>query len=495
MGRRGIPAWRVAAATAIVVPLSAIGLAIVSPETMPDVRVAVAADAPYTFAGKGKGHGRGMGQWGAFAYAKQGWAAERILGHYYSDTILGSVPPGKIAVRLQGRDGKQLDVYSDAGLVVAGRSVPAGEAVHMQPKPDGGASVTVTAGCGGAVLWQGETDNPWIDPVELGVDRPGREHLKLCDGNVGYRGSLGVAREGADARTVNYADLDDYLLGVVPAEMQPNWADKGGAEALRAQAIAARSYAASEHRYPYAQTCDTQSCQVYAGTAKEDPRTTDAVRSTQGKVLLKDGKVVRAEYSASKGAEADTVWTKTVTAGEISDKFGVGELHTIEVVRRSPTGSATLLRIVGAADTVEVTGEEVRAKLGLDSDWFEVAAGTEAKPPNAPAAPPNSPPGSGSAATPPVPAQAAAPTPAAPSPPAVQADPPGQRPAAAGESPIEAKYRELGGLASTLGAPLGPEMQLSGKIGKFRMFANGVIIWTEQLGVQVVDGSSVIAPR
>jgi uncharacterized protein with LGFP repeats len=57
------------------------------------------------------------------------------------------------------------------------------------------------------------------------------------------------------------------------------------------------------------------------------------------------------------------------------------------------------------------------------------------------------------------------------------------------ETPIEAKYQEYGGATGTLGAPVGPEMQLPSEAGTFRVFENGTIIWTEILGAQVVDAN------
>lgn len=57
----------------------------------------------------------------------------------------------------------------------------------------------------------------------------------------------------------------------------------------------------------------------------------------------------------------------------------------------------------------------------------------------------------------------------------------------AGLSPIDAKYRQLGGIASSIGAPLGPEMRLPTGEGTFRVFSNGAIIHTDDLGAQVVD--------
>ncbi|MEU0501999.1 SpoIID/LytB domain-containing protein [Nocardia sp. NPDC005998] len=254
-------------------------------------------DAPYR-ALAGPGHGRGMSQVGAFDSAQEGWAAERILDHYYPGATLGKISATTVGVRLVEQDDSTLDAYADAGLRVAGQLLAPGQVAHLTALPNGGAHVVVTMGCDGEVLWQKTVTDPWIYPVNPRPNRPAAEHLTLCGGSA-YRGSLGVAMENGEARTVNRVDVEDYLIGVVPAEVQANWADKGATEALRAQAIAARSYALAEHRYPYAQTCDTTDCQVYPGTAKEDPRATRAIAATAGTVLLRDGRILRAEYSAA----------------------------------------------------------------------------------------------------------------------------------------------------------------------------------------------------
>ncbi|MEU1961829.1 SpoIID/LytB domain-containing protein [Nocardia sp. NPDC019304] len=254
----------------------------------------------------GPGHGRGLSQVGAFENARAGWAAERILAHYYPGATLGAVAPAAVRVRLAARDDSSLDVFAATGLRVAGRQLPPGQAAHLTPLPGGGANVTVTVGCDGDVLWQASTDDPWVHPIDPRPNRPVAEHLTLC-GGPSYRGVLGVALDDGAARTINQVDVEDYLLGVVPAEVQANWADKGAAEALRAQAIAARSYVLAEQRYPYAQTCDTTACQSYPGTEREDPRTAAAVAATAGTVLLRDGRILRTEYSAAPdgGAPAD----------------------------------------------------------------------------------------------------------------------------------------------------------------------------------------------
>lgn len=353
-------------------------------------------DTPYRTVA-GPGHGRGMSQLGAFANAQEGWTAENILGHYYPGATLGTVSANTVGIRLTAQDDSTLDTYAGTGLWVAGQFVEAGQAAHLTPLPTGGANVVVTVGCDGEVLWQAATDDPWVYPVNREPNRPAAEHLTLCGGSA-YRGALGVATENGAARTVNRVDAEDYLLGVIPAEVQANWADKGGAEALRAQAIAARSYVLAEHRFPYAQSCDTTDCQVYPGTAKEDPRAAAAVVSTAGTVLLRDGRILRSEYSSAPGG------------GEPAD------IYTFEV---GPALS-------------------------------EVA-------PNAPTAP---------------------------------VDP--RTKVAVGESPIDVEYRRIGGAASKVGQPLGPEMALPEHAGTYRMFTNGVIIYTATLGAQVVDFTTLL---
>lgn len=431
------------------------------------ITAVVASDTPFTIAGHGNGHGRGMGQWGAYGYAKDhGWSAERILAHFYGGTTLGQLDDTQISVRLQDRDDQPLHVYSDAGAVVAGKQVAPGEGVHLTPVPGGGANVVVTEGCAGAVLWQGVTDHPWVDPIDLAPERPADEHLKFCGDDAAYRGSLGVALDGSASRIVNVLNIDDYLLGVVPSESNPGWADTGGAEALRAQAVAARSYAAAQDRKTYANTCDTQDCQVYTGTANEDPRTTDAVRTTSGVVLKRDNEVVAAEFSSSTGGysaggdfpavvdKGDTAsphhdWNVTMTAGEIGRAFDVGELKSIEVISRNnfgvDGGRATGVKVVGTDGTAQVTGAQARTALKLKSSWFTITEGVG------------------------------------------QPVAPGADPA----SPIEEKYREVGGPGGSLGAPTGPLMLLPGKIGQFRMYEHGTIVWTETLGAQVVDADVI----
>src|SRR5207247_9081271 len=100
-----------------------------------------------------------------------------------------------------------------------------------------------------------------------------------------YRGSIQVDVIAGKLRAINFVGLEQYLYGVVPSEMPFTWAP----EALKAQAVVARSYALATRRtgafdlYP-----DTRS-QVYLGVEHEKPSTTAAVDATAGQVVLYQG--------------------------------------------------------------------------------------------------------------------------------------------------------------------------------------------------------------
>jgi stage II sporulation protein D (peptidoglycan lytic transglycosylase) len=125
-----------------------------------------------------------------------------------------------------------------------------------------------------------------------------------------YRGALELRRSAAGVAVVNDVDLEDYVKGV--AEMPSTWP----AEALRAQAIAARTYAAwqlragppAEVAAMGAQICATEGCQVYAGLAKERQEHgaawVAAVESTRGQVVLYRGAPIVAKYSSSNGGRS-----------------------------------------------------------------------------------------------------------------------------------------------------------------------------------------------
>ncbi|HEX6658669.1 MAG TPA: SpoIID/LytB domain-containing protein, partial [Ilumatobacter sp.] len=130
-----------------------------------------------------------------------------------------------------------------------------------------------------SIPWTLLTPSPVAGPVVFStpVDAAGAAAgavLGACEvsGSIThYRGTLELLDASGPNRVVNQLDVELYLRGVVPREVSASWGSAGGGagmNALRAQAVAARSYALKEARYSYAKTCDTPSCQVYGGSAR-----------------------------------------------------------------------------------------------------------------------------------------------------------------------------------------------------------------------------------
>src|SRR4029079_9994061 len=178
--------------------------------------------------GHGWGHGVGMSQYGAYGYAQHGVGYEKIVAHYFPGTELGDAPVSKVRVLLTSGVG----------------TLPVGSAADFRVKDATGAVHTVTAGkytlppalklrvdgaatakaLPGPLLFQ-----PGTSPLQL-------KHL--------YRGSVQVDVVSGKLRAINFVGLEQYLYGVVPSEMPFSWAP----EALKAQAVVARSYALATRR-------------------------------------------------------------------------------------------------------------------------------------------------------------------------------------------------------------------------------------------------------
>lgn len=377
--------------------------------------------------GHGWGHGRGLGQWGAFGYAtgRSGgpWGYRTILGHFYGNTVPGNIGNPLAAVTLLGQRGLPLVVERSAGVTVVGQTGTS-TAVRVTLRLDGRFDVERSGSCVGAA---------WSAPVAL--DGPVRlratgtttgaasDALGLCtsDGTrVRYRGELvafGQSFDGADvgmAQTVNLVRLDDLLRSVVPRQVPAAWAavDGGrGRHAVLAQVVAARGFAAvGDPRWHDLHTglgaafttCDSNACQPYDGVATEDAVTDAAVADTSGEVRMRDGAVVRTEYSASSGGwtaggefppvqdvgdavedNPNHTWSTSLSGDFIETRYELGELLAIAVLERNGLGAdggrVRVLRMAGTAKTVDVTGASFRVAMGLRSDWFTLS-GVPARP-------------------------------------------------------------------------------------------------------------------
>lgn len=123
-----------------------------------------------------------------------------------------------------------------------------------------------------------------------------------------YRGNLELSNLSGSLAVINVVPLEQYLYAVVGGEVSSSWPE----EALKAQAVAARSYALSQgNRFDVANVVDTTLSQVYNGIGSEAPSIIKAVDTTAGEVLMSGGKVVEAVFSSNSGgmtADPSEVW-------------------------------------------------------------------------------------------------------------------------------------------------------------------------------------------
>ncbi|MGE3619116.1 MAG: SpoIID/LytB domain-containing protein [Acidimicrobiia bacterium] len=375
---------------------------------------AAAASPSLTLTGHGWGHGRGMGQYGSYGYAvDHGWRHTQILDHFYGNTQMGSLGDVAIQVDLNAWIGRRLLVTSDQAFAVGTVPMGAGTLAEVFKDTDGVWKVQTwyrTDPCGKSVDSYGpyEVGTPQVVLSEASGDDLARM-LSVCEsaGRRAYRGTLGMAEYGGATHVVNELPIDQYLRGVVPRESPASWGDAGGVDpgtglprgmqSLMAQAVAARSYAWAEDRPGPWRTCDTASCQVYSGaglngTRLEDHRTDQAVALTAGEVRVRNGTVMRTEFSSSTGGwtaggtfpavqDLGDVrsprhdWTTTVSGAAIEAAYPtIGSYTGFEVTQRNGLGQdggrVLQVRVWGTTRSVVDTGDNFRRKLNLFSDWY-----------------------------------------------------------------------------------------------------------------------------
>jgi len=354
------------------------------------------AGAELRIAGHGFGHGVGLAQWGAYGFAReQGRDHRWILRHYYPGTTLQRVPGRRIRVVLKRAGSAKVcsavrvrDAHGRAVRLLPGRGYRA-----VPWRADGLSFIDATTGRRRYRLYA---------PVRVtgGASTCLRGRAFNERSNRSYRGVLELRRDGADVLVVNDVALRHYLYGVVPAEMPASWP----AAALRAQAVAARSYALGSLRpgAPWDVLPD-QSAQVYGGVEEEQPRTQAAVRATDPLALFYGGAVAVTYFSSSSGGRTAAVeegfpgseplpylrsvpdpfdrlsphhdWSVRLTDRAARRRLGDmldGGLVSLRVVARGPTGRALRVRVTGTEGADDVPAATIQARLGLRSAWFTV---------------------------------------------------------------------------------------------------------------------------
>src|SRR4051794_35894535 len=358
---------------------------------------ASAARADYEIDGRGFGHGVGMSQYGAYGYAlREGRDFRWILGHYYPGTGVGRAPTTRVRVLLRdtrepkvcgatrardagGRSVRLRDSHVYAFTALGARKLRVTDTRSGHTRPRLRAPIRVTGGA--SVCVRGTRING------------GR--------NGSCRGALRLPRDdGRSVLAVDELGLESYLWGVVASEMPSSWTP----EALKAQAVVARSYALRGRRGDRAFDLygDVRS-QVYRGIAGEDRAAVAAVRATRALAVRYGVGIAQTFFPSTWGGRTagneegfggglpvpylrpvddpyDDIspvhtWSVRLTEGEMNDalrELRLGDVLDVRVTQTTPTGRVATADIVGVDGTTQVSGLELRRLVGLRSHWFTI---------------------------------------------------------------------------------------------------------------------------
>ena len=389
--------------------------------------VAAVTTGEISFIGHGWGHGRGMGQYGALGYAvDDGWAYDRILLHYYGGTRLaGDAGNSAMSVELTRLTAKDT-IVQGPGLTVNGTTASAGYGYLLVRRVAAGVFQTYTApSCGGPWTAWGATRGSGLSIATTGDQGVLGNLLRTCEVGIsyGYRGTFSVVEVGGTVYTHNNLPTESYLRGVVPRESPASWGALGGGrglQALKAQAVAARSYAlSSAPRASGARVCDTTACQVYLGaftsgadgpsaplSALENAATDTAIGQTAGQVMrfTSSGAIARTEFSSSTGGwttggtfpavedlgddisiNPNHTWTATFTEAEVAARLGISGVRSVTVTARNGLGDlggrvTQVVVVDGAGASRTWTGAAFRTATDrFKSDWFAVSSMSRAQ--------------------------------------------------------------------------------------------------------------------
>ena len=217
-------------------------------------------------------------------------------------------------------------------------------------------------------------------------------------GDRWYRGKTHLILRGNNITAINKVDLEQYLYSVVGAEAVSTWP----IEALKAQAVAARSYALYKRKSSVSSLYDvdtTVGTQVYKGLDTEYTTTHQAVNSTAGQIMTHNNSVILAAFHSSSGGHTENVedvwvnplpylrgvvdydhespvfeWDKNFSFSEFNNLLGIGlgNIRALIPQKLTPRGRIVTMKIVGDHGSAEVSGKKIRKLLDLRSTLFRI---------------------------------------------------------------------------------------------------------------------------
>jgi stage II sporulation protein D len=358
------------------------------------------------------------------------WLASGLVG--WPVMVLVGVGVAPAALRAQGAEPQVRVLLLEASrvpLVARQQPLVLRAGARRWPLAPSEAVVVTLAATGGLELERGGAVEPlpavaelWLEPAPptaMAAQDPAVT-LRPGDGadfqlqQRGYRGRLQLLVGGSALQAINHVPLEDYLPSVVGSEMPASWPQA----ALRAQAVAARTYALRQRKSaaPF-DVSATVSSQVYKGVDAETPSTRQAVASTRGQVLIYGSSLANAVFHSSSGGSTENsgdlwsqqlpylvsvpdfdqhspvhAWQQRFEPEQLQKAFGeIGGARSIEVLATTGSGRVRQARVIGPSGTLVLTGAQLRSRLGLKSTLvrFEVVAPeVAALPPSLPALPP-----------------------------------------------------------------------------------------------------------
>jgi stage II sporulation protein D len=339
--------------------------------------VPATADATWVIKGHGFGHGVGLSQYGAYGYAQHGRNYEQILNHYYRNTKVGKGRTGRVRVLL----GSQGSIGFSNAESACGRDLNPGKDYSFALS---GAKVTLLAPNGSKLRPCGKE----------GRAKGGRT---ISIAGVGrYRGDLIASVDGGSLLVINSVGVEGYVKGVVANEMPSSWHQ----QALRAQAVVARSYGLATKRSGAFDHYDDTRSQVYGGRDSETKATNRAVKRTKRKVVKFDGKIATTYYFSTSGGETENSefgfsggsslpylksvndpydkispvhkWKLTLSNSAMESRLKAlfqGNLQRIQILDTGRSPRIVRARVVGSSGSTTITGDTLRNRLGLRSTW------------------------------------------------------------------------------------------------------------------------------
>ena len=211
-------------------------------------------------------------------------------------------------------------------------------------------------------------------------------------GQKRYSGILNLLVLDSEILVINILGIEKYLSSVVGSEMPAKWP----LEALKAQAIASRTYALKQKGNPIYDIDSTQKNQVYNGLESRTYKTARAVRSTRSLVLTYKNKLINALFHSSSGGMTENSqdvwkneypylssvrdfdrnnpklqWKKKFSSGELQKLFPeIGGIKKIEILNITNTGRVKNVKIFGKYGSDQISGVDIRKRMNLKSTFM-----------------------------------------------------------------------------------------------------------------------------